>query len=84
MEKFRDETSSNSLMPFVIAGGVAANETIRKNLKQLSIRMNFDPIFPSKEFCSDNAAMIAIASHYYIKEKMFDDINICPNPRLNF
>jgi len=28
--------------------------------------------------------MIAIAAHYYIKEKMFDDINICPNPRLNF
>ena len=36
MEKFRDETSSNSLMPFVIAGGVAANETIRKNLQNIT------------------------------------------------
>ena len=73
MEKFRDETSSNSLMPFVIAGGVAANETIRKNLKQLSIRMNFDPIFPSKEFCSDNAAMIAWAGIQRFNKKLFTD-----------
>ena len=30
MEKFREEMSNNSLRPFVIAGGVAANETKKK------------------------------------------------------
>ena len=72
MEKFREEMSNNSLRPFVIAGGVAANETIRKNLKELSKKMNFDPIFPSKEFCGDNAAMIAWAGIQRYNKKLFD------------
>ena len=46
---------------FVIAGGVASNNKIRKNLTELSIKNNFEPIFPPKNLCSDNAAMIAWA-----------------------
>ena len=72
MEKFRGEISNNSLRPFVVAGGVAANESIRKNLKELSKKMNFDPIFPSKEFCGDNAAMIAWAGIQRYNKKLFD------------
>ena len=72
MEKFREEMSNNSLRPFVIAGGVAANETIRKNLKELSKKMNFNPIFPSKEFCGDNAAMIAWAGIQRYNKKLFN------------
>jgi len=44
---------------FVIAGGVASNNKIRKKLIDLSINNNFEPIFPPKNLCSDNAAMIA-------------------------
>ena len=72
MEKFREEISNNSLRPFVVAGGVAANETIRKNLKELSKKMDFDPIFPSKEFCGDNAAMIAWAGIQRYNKKLFN------------
>ena len=72
MEKFREEMSNNSLRPFVIAGGVAANETIRKNLKELSKKMNINPIFPSKEFCGDNAAMIAWAGIQRCNKKLFN------------
>ena len=72
MEKFREEMSNNSLRPFVIAGGVAANETIRKNLKELSKKMDFNPIFPSKEFCGDNAAMIAWAGIQRCNKKLFN------------
>ena len=72
MEKFREEISGNSLRPFVVAGGVAANETIRKSLKELSKKMDFDPIFPSKEFCGDNAAMIAWAGIQRYKKRLFN------------
>ena len=75
MEKFREEVSTNSLKPFVVAGGVAANESIRKKLKEVSKKMNFDPIFPSKEFCGDNAAMIAWAGIQRYNKKMFDNKN---------
>ena len=72
MEKFREEISNSSLRPFVVAGGVAANETIRKNLKELSKKMDFNPIFPSKEFCGDNAAMIAWAGIQRCNKKLFN------------
>ena len=73
MNEFRKEISDNSARSFVIAGGVAANATIRKNLKELSKKMNFNPIFPSKEFCGDNAAMIAWAGIQRCKKKLFDN-----------
>jgi len=71
MKKFREELSDNSTSPFVVAGGVAANETIRNNLKEISKKMNFDPIFPSKEFCGDNAAMVAWTGIQRCKKKLF-------------
>ena len=40
MNKFREEISDNSTKAFVIAGGVAANETIRKS-KQISEKNKF-------------------------------------------
>ena len=46
---------------FVIAGGVASNNKIRKKLIDLSIQNNFEPVFPPINLCSDNAAMIAWA-----------------------
>ena len=77
MKQFRDEVSDKSIKYFVVAGGVAANETIRKSLKEISQKMNFKPIFPSKEYCGDNAAMIAWAGIKRYKKKLYgkkDDI----------
>ena len=37
--------------------------------------MNFKPIFPSKEFCGDNAAMIAWAGINRYKKKLLNKKN---------
>ena len=55
------ENYNNKKNTFVIAGGVASNNKIRKKLIDLSINNNFEPIFPPINLCSDNAAMIAWA-----------------------
>jgi len=52
---------NNKKKVFVIAGGVASNNKIRQKLIDLSVKNNFEPIFPPKNLCSDNAAMIAWA-----------------------
>jgi N6-L-threonylcarbamoyladenine synthase len=59
---------------FVIAGGVASNLTIRKNLIKLSNEKNFTPIFPPLDLCSDNAAMIAWAGIERFKMNLVDDL----------
>ena len=66
---------------FVIAGGVAANNNIRKNLEKLSLNENFIPIFPPHNLCGDNAAMIAMVGLEKFKLKKFSKLNHPALPR---
>ena len=59
---------------FVIAGGVASNLAIRKNLIKLSEEKSFIPIFPPIDLCSDNAAMIAWAGIERYKINLTNDL----------
>ena len=70
MNEFKKDSSENT---FVIAGGVASNESIRKNLIKLSKEQNFTAIFPPINLCSDNAAMIAWAGIERYKMKLTND-----------
>jgi len=51
---------------FVVAGGVAANTAIRNALKETSAKNGFTFVAPPLKYCTDNAAMIALAGleHY--------------------
>ena len=50
------ENYNNKKNTFVIAGGVASNNKIRRKLINLSIQKDFEPVFPPANLCSDNAA----------------------------
>ena len=80
VEMFREKTNKENFQ-FIVAGGVAANETIRKNLSTLSDEMNFEAIYPDLKFCGDNAAMIAWAGIQRFKKNMIDDITISAKSR---
>ena len=66
---------------FVIAGGVAANKNIRSILENLCEQENYQSIFPSKELCGDNAAMIALVGLEKYKLKKFDKLDHPTIPR---
>ena len=66
---------------FVVAGGVAANKNIRKILTNLSLKENFEPIFPPLDLCGDNAAMIAMVGLEKFKIKKFDNFDHPAKPR---
>ncbi len=80
IEMFKNKTQSKDIN-LVVAGGVAANQSIRKNLKNLSKEMNFKIIYPNIKFCGDNAAMIAWAGIKRYKKKLFDNIDITAKSR---
>tara|TARA_B100000700_G_scaffold330064_1_gene454436 strand:- start:4269 stop:5345 length:1077 start_codon:yes stop_codon:yes gene_type:complete len=73
MEEF-SKNKKNKKKIFVIAGGVAANLKIRKNLTNLAQEKKFSPIFPPINLCSDNAAMIAWAGIERYKIKLIDNL----------
>ena len=73
MEMFL-KNKKNKKNTFVIAGGVASNLSIRKNLIQLSKEKKFNSVFPPINLCSDNAAMIAWAGIERYKLKLIDNL----------
>ena len=73
MEEF-SKNKKNKQNTFVIAGGVAANLSIRENLSKLAKEKNFTSIFPSINLCSDNAAMIAWAGIERYKINLIDNL----------
>ena len=54
----------------VVAGGVAANKGLRMKMQDIAESNNFKLTVPSFKYCTDNAAMIAVAGYFqYIKSK---------------
>jgi N6-L-threonylcarbamoyladenine synthase len=73
MEEYLKD-KKNITNTFVIAGGVASNLSIRKNLIKLAKEKNFASIFPPINLCSDNAAMIAWAGIERYKINLIDNL----------
>ena len=80
VEMFKKKTKKENFQ-LIVAGGVAANKTIRENLIQLSNEMNFEIIYPDLKFCGDNASMIAWAGIQRFKKDLIDDLNITAKSR---
>ena len=80
VETFKEKTKKENFQ-LIVAGGVAANKTIRENLTQLSNEMNFEIIYPDLKFCGDNASMIAWAGIQRFKKDLIDDLNITAKSR---
>jgi N6-L-threonylcarbamoyladenine synthase len=54
---------------FLVGGGVAANNVLRKKLRKIAKERNLPILFPPyKKFCSDNAAMIGVCAAIKIQE----------------
>tara|TARA_B100001059_G_scaffold34289_1_gene27553 strand:- start:873 stop:1946 length:1074 start_codon:yes stop_codon:yes gene_type:complete len=66
---------------FVVAGGVAANKSIRSMLIELCAEENYQSIFPPSELCGDNAAMIAMVGLEKFKLKQFSSLDYPAKPR---
>ena len=68
-------------LPFVVAGGVAANKSIRTALQTLSHQKGVQFIAPPISLCTDNAAMIAWAGVERFNKGDFDGLDFLPKPR---
>ena len=67
-----------------IAGGVAANSSLRKSITEACEKEGIRFYCPSPKYCTDNAAMIGVAGYYgYIKGVRHGwDLNAVPNLKI--
>ncbi len=71
IETFPDTASPT----FVVAGGVAANQEIRKTIETVATDHGFRLIAPPLKWCTDNAAMIALAGAEHLRRGETDGLN---------
>ena len=76
LRKIMKASEQAGLKKIVIAGGVAANSTLRKDFaNEFSKEKGFELSKPDLRFCTDNAAMIASAGYfkYQAEKKVQED-----------
>jgi len=82
LNKLRRAVKETGIRAIAIAGGVSANSGLRKALQEEAIKNGWEVFIPSFEYCTDNAAMIAMAGHFMYEKKQFEDWSFSPEPRL--
>ena len=81
MNKLKKAAHETGIKQICLAGGVSANSGLRKAFTALGEKENWKTFIPAFEYCTDNAAMIAITAHYKFLEKDFVEMESSPSAR---
>lgn len=82
LKKLEQASRETGIKQIAIAGGVSANTGLRNSLNQLASEKNWKVYIPKFEYCTDNAAMIAVAAHVKYLKKDFTTLDTAPLARM--
>jgi tRNA N6-adenosine threonylcarbamoyltransferase len=81
INKLKIAASQNDIKEICIAGGVSANSELRETLEKTGKEEGWNTFVPKFEFCTDNAAMIAVTGYYKFLNEEFTDQSVSPVAR---
>lgn len=84
MNKLKKASEETGIREICIAGGVSANSELRATLEATGKAESWNTYIPRFEFCTDNAAMIAVTGYYKYLKNQFSDQTISPVARYDF
>ncbi|PRY54462.1 N6-L-threonylcarbamoyladenine synthase [Arcticibacter pallidicorallinus] len=84
LKKLKQAARQYHVSHVAIAGGVSANSGLRQYLQDMAAEENWQVYIPAFQYCTDNAAMIAIAGYYKYLRGDFTGQDISPLARMNF
>ncbi|MCU0385156.1 MAG: tRNA (adenosine(37)-N6)-threonylcarbamoyltransferase complex transferase subunit TsaD [Flavihumibacter sp.] len=81
LNKLKKAAVETGIKEICLAGGVSANSGLRNGLEQMGKKYGWKTYYPALPYCTDNAAMIALAAYYKFLEKDFADLSVTPTAR---
>lgn len=82
LDKLEKSIRHSGLTKITVAGGVAANQRFRKKSQILEQKLGVNIYFPDLKFCTDNAAMIAMAGYERLKNQEASPLDLPAVPNL--
>lgn len=84
MNKLKKAAKETGIKQVGIAGGVSANSGLRKALQDVGEELGWETYIPKFEYCTDNAAMIAMSGYFKYLNQEYADQGISPLARYKF
>jgi len=84
MDKLKNAVELTGIKRIAIGGGVSANSEVRKVLKQAEETFGWTTFIPKFDYCTDNAAMIAMVGELKFKQQQYSETNVAAKARLKF
>lgn len=84
MDKLKNAVKHTGIKEIAIGGGVSANSGIRKAVKEAEKTRGWKTHIPNFEYCTDNAAMIAMVGELKFKNGNFAESGAIANARMKF
>jgi N6-L-threonylcarbamoyladenine synthase len=81
MKKLEVVSRDLGINDIAVAGGVSANSRLRTTLKDESKRLGWRVFIPKFEYCTDNAAMVAVTGYFKYLRKEYAGQDIAPYAR---
>ncbi len=81
LKKVKKAVVQTGVKQICLAGGVSANSGLRNELQAMGIKHGWKTFVPSFEYCTDNAAMIAMTAYYKYQEQDFITLDSHPTAR---
>ncbi len=83
IRKLRKAVHATDIRHVAIAGGVAANSALRAELQRAAVQDGWHATYlPALQYCTDNAAMVAMAAYFQYLAGDFATAFLDPDPRL--
>jgi N6-L-threonylcarbamoyladenine synthase len=81
MKKLLLASKQTGIKNIALAGGVSANSSLRNEIEMEGKKLGWNTFIPAFEYCTDNAAMIAITAHFKYLNNEFVDLSVAPSSR---
>jgi len=82
--KLKRAAKKTEVKSILLAGGVSANSMLRDKTERMASSMGLKLYIPRIEYCTDNAAMIAVTGYLRAKRNQFDDLSMKPFVRYEY